>query len=260
MGRMRLHVLDLGRMRMDSRVLVRADDRPFPKQVEIPISAYCIEHPEGRVLFDAGCHPEALGPNGRWSQQFQREYPMITGEECSLPNRLEQLGLRPDDFAHVVLSHLHSDHAGCVEFFRKSRIIVHADELAGAKDAYRRHDDDVYAWRDTDAWLKADLDWHAISGDRALHVGVDILSLGRGHAFGMLALAVALPETGRIILASDAAYCAENLTGAMPGWVLDEAAYRRTLARLNTLGGEIWFGHDPRQFATLRTSADGWYE
>jgi glyoxylase-like metal-dependent hydrolase (beta-lactamase superfamily II) len=256
---MKLHVLDVGRMRMDSRILVRADSRPFPEQVEIPISAYCIEHPEGRVLFDAGCHPDAVGPNGRWSQEFQREYPMISGEECHLPNRLEQMGLGPDDFAHVVLSHLHSDHAGCVEFFRKSKLIVHADELAAAKDAHRRREDDVYAWRDTDAWLKADLDWHAVSGDRTLHAGIDIVDLGRGHAAGMLALVVTLPETGRVVLASDAAYCAENLTGAMPGWVLDEAAYRRTLVRLNALGGEIWFGHDPRQFAALRKSTEGWY-
>jgi glyoxylase-like metal-dependent hydrolase (beta-lactamase superfamily II) len=258
---MKLHVLDLGRMRMDSSVLVRADSRPFPAQVEIPISAYCIEHPEGRVLFDAGCHPDAMGPEGRWSPAFQREYPMITGAECTLPNRLAAMGLGPDDFAHVVLSHLHSDHAGCVEFFRKSRLIVHADELAGAKDAHRRHEDDVYAWRDIDAWLKTDLDWNPISSDCTLHTGIDILNLGRGHGFGMLALAVALPEIGRVILASDAAYCAENLTGAMPGWVLDEAAYRRTLTRLNALGrdAQIWFGHDPRQFATLRKSTEGWY-
>lgn len=260
MHRMRLSVLDCGWMRMDSRVLVKDDSRPFPDQVEIPISAYCIEHPEGRVLFDAGCHPEAMGPDGRWSQDFQREYPMISGEECHLPNRLAEMGLGPDDFDHVVLSHLHSDHAGCVEFFRTSRIVVHEDELAGAKDAYRRREDDVYAWRDTDAWLKADLDWHTMRGDRRLHEGIDILDLGRGHAFGMLALSVSLPESGRIILASDAAYCAENLAGAIPGWVLDEAAYRRVLARLNALGGEIWFGHDPRQFKALRKSTEGWYE
>jgi glyoxylase-like metal-dependent hydrolase (beta-lactamase superfamily II) len=257
---MKLHVLDCGWMRMDSRVLVGAEDRPFPAQIEIPISAYCIEHAEGRLLFDAGCHPDAMGPDGRWSPEFQREYPMITGPECHLPNRLAEMGLRPDDFAHVVLSHLHSDHAGCVEFFRKSRIIVHEAELAAAKEAYRRREDDVYARRDTDAWLKADLDWHAISGDRTLHQGVEILDFGRGHASGMLVLSIALPETGRIILASDTAYCAENLVGNMPGWVLDEAAYRRGLARLQALDGEIWFGHDPRQFATLRKSTDGWYE
>jgi glyoxylase-like metal-dependent hydrolase (beta-lactamase superfamily II) len=247
-------------MRMDSRILVRDHDRPFPPQVEIPISAYCIEHAEGRALFDAGCHPEAMGPDGRWAPDFQREYPMITGEECTLPRRLEEMGLLPDDFDHVVLSHLHSDHAGCIEFFTKSRIIVHEDELAAARDAHRRREDDVYACRDIDAWKKADLDWHPIADDRTLYSGVDILNLGRGHAFGMLALSVALPETGRIVLASDAAYCAENLAGAMPGWVLDEVAYRRTVARLNALEGQIWFGHDPRQFATLRRSEEGWYE
>jgi len=257
---MKLHVLDCGWMRMDSRILMKDEARPFPAQVEIPISAYCIEHAEGRVLFDAGCHPQAMGPDGRWSQEFQREYPMITGEECHLPNRLAEMGLAPDDFGHVVLSHLHSDHAGCVEFFRKSRIIVHRDELDAAKDAHHRHDDDVYAFREVDAWLKRDLDWHAISDDRTLHPGIDILDLGRGHASGMLALALRLPETGRVILASDAAYCAENLTGAMPGWVLDEEAYQRTLARLNALDGQIWFGHDPRQFKTLRKSTEGWYE
>ena len=25
-------------------------------------------------------------------------------------------------------------------------------------------------------------------------------------------------------------------------------------------GAQVWYGHDPRQFATLRTSAEGWYE
>jgi hypothetical protein len=32
------------------------------------------------------------------------------------------------------------------------------------------------------------------------------------------------------------------------------------VARLNALEGQIWFGHDPRQFATLRRSEEGWYE
>ena len=90
-----------------------------------------------------------------------------------------------------------------------------------------------------------------------------MLNLGRGHAFGMLALAVDLPETGRIVLASDAVYCAENLAGALPGAIEDETGYRATLARLRALaaaGAQVWYGHDPRQFATLRTSEVGWYE
>ena len=265
MARIRLHVLDLGRLRFDSQVLVGAGPSPFPAKVEVPVSAYCIDHPDGRVLFDTGCHPQAMGPEGRWPAAFQRDYPHLGGEECSLPNRLSELGLGPDDFRFVVLSHLHNDHAGCVEFFRKSRIVVHAEELAAAQDAYRRREDDAYSWQDTDTWTRAELDWRPIrsdAGDLDLHPEVRILNLGRGHAFGMLGLAVELPETGRIVLASDALYCAENLEGCEPGWLIDRAGYRETVARLRGLGagGQIWFGHDPRQFALLRKSTEGWYE
>ena len=263
--RTKLHVLDLGRIRMDSRVLIGTGLSPFPELVEVPISAYCIDHPDGRVLFDTGCHPQAMGPDGRWSQAFQRDYPHLGGDDCTLPHRLEQMGLGPNDFRHVVLSHLHSDHAGCTEFFRKSRIIVHADEFAAVREAYQRREDDAYAWRDTDAWLKADLDWSFIrtaDGDLDIAGGIRILNLGRGHASGMLALSVDLPETGHVILASDALYCAENLTGAQPGWLGDRDGYLRTVDRLRALSSEaqIWFGHDPRQFTTLRKSTEGCYE
>lgn len=115
-----------------------ADDDPSAAEmVTFPISAHLIEGPSGRVLFDTGCHPDAMKPNGRWSDVFKRRLPWSPGpdgEACHLPNRLEQLGLGPDDIRHVVLSHMHSDHAGCVEFFRKSQIIVHRAELDAARD------------------------------------------------------------------------------------------------------------------------------
>ncbi len=260
----RLRVLDLGRMRMDSRVMIGSGPSPFPPFVEVPISAYCIEHADGRALFDTGCHPQAMGPHGRWSAASQRDYPVTSGEECTLPHRLEEMGLGPNDFRVVVLSHLHSDHSGCLEFFRKAQIVVHADELAAVKRAYRRREDYDYAWRDTDAWLHSDLQWRPVrndDGDLNLAAGVQILNLGRGHAYGMLALTVDLRETGRVVLASDAVYCAENLEkDNRPGWMIDRDGYQRALEKLKAENGQIWFGHDPRQFATLRKSTQGWYE
>jgi len=208
-----------------------------------------------------------MGPNGRWTPDFQRDYPHAGGEACTLPHRLEQLGLGPDDFRYVVLSHMHSDHAGCVEFFRRSQLIVHAAELVGAIEAHRAREDGAYAWQDTDAWIDGDLTWRQVradEGDLDLHDEVRILNFGRGHAFGMLGLSVRLAGTGQIVLASDAVYCAENLQGtAQPDWLQDEAGYRQTLERIRHLadaGAQIWYGHDPRQFAALRTSTDGWYE
>lgn len=267
MARVKLHVLDLGRLRVPGSLLTGSAPSPFGERVEIPVSAYSIEHPDGRVLFDAGCHPQAMGPNGRWPLEAQRDYGHLGGEECTLPHRLEQLGLGPDDFRYVVLSHLHSDHAGCVEFFRKSQLIVHAAELQAAVEAHKAHDDRAYAWKDTDAWIGAPLDWRRIDageGDLDLHDEVRLHNFGSGHAFGMLGLSVRLAEIGQVMLVSDAVYCAENLQGvALPGWMHDEPGYRNTLDRIRVManaGADVWYGHDPRQFASLRKSTDGWYE
>jgi len=266
MARARLHVLDLGRLRMPASVMTGCGPSPFPEIVEVPISAYCIDHPDGRVLFDTGCHPQAMGPDGRWSQDFQREFVHLGSDECTLPHRLEQLGLGPSDFRYVVLSHMHCDHAGCVEFFRKSQLVVHADELAATVEAYRQRDESAYAWNDTDAWIGSGLDWRQVrseQGDLDLNSQVRILNFGRGHAFGMLGLSVHLPDTGDIVLASDAVYCAENLQAILPRYMEDPAGYHATLDRIRALtadGAQVWYGHDPRQFDTLRKSTDGWYE
>ena len=61
--RNRLFVLDLGRMRMARRSFFGdlADDDPCAADmVTFPISAYLIEGPDGRVLYDTGCHPDAM--------------------------------------------------------------------------------------------------------------------------------------------------------------------------------------------------------
>ena len=267
MARIKLHVLDLGRLRMDARILIGSGPLPFPDMVEAPVSAYCIDHPDGRVLFDTGCHPQAMGPQGRWSAEFQRDYAHLGGEECCLPNRLEQMGLGPNDFRYVVLSHMHSDHAGCVEFFNNSQLIVHRDEFAVAAEAYKQRDERGYSWKDTAAWISNGLNWRKVAadeGDLALHDEVRILNFGRGHAAGMLGLSVDLPDAGRIILASDAVYCAENMLDRRPPqWLEDATGYERALSRIRALadaGAQVWYGHDPRQFAALRKSDEGWYE
>lgn len=274
--RNRLFVLDLGRMRMARRSFfddLANDDDAAAEMVEFPVSAYLLEGPDGRVLFDAGCHPDAMSPGGRWSSDFQAQFPWQPGpdgEACHLPNRLEQLGLGPDDIKHVVLSHMHSDHAGCVEFFRKSRVIVHRDEFDLALALHKRRDaDSSYAWKDTEEWLKLDLDWRFVEKDEeelALTEAATLLNWGAGHAAGMLGLDVAMPETGHVILASDAILTLENF-GPPPrpaGYPLAPAMAACTVERIRAhterLSAHVWCGHDMNQFMSLRHSTQGWYE
>ena len=114
----------------------------------------------------------------------------------------------------MVLSHLHCDHAGCVEYFRKSRIIVHEDEFAGAFKHYAARDQvPVYILDDLDAMVRAELRWHQVGRwepDQTLVEGVRLLNFGSGHAYGMLGLQVALKSQPDAILVSDACYTAEN--------------------------------------------------
>jgi hypothetical protein len=95
---------------------------------------------------------------------------------------------------------------------------------------------------------------------------VTILNFGSGHAFGMLGLHVQLPETGGVILASDAIYCSQNYGPPVkpPGILYDSLGYVRTVERIRRLAeatkSQVWFGHDAEQFATLIKSTEGYYE
>lgn len=272
-----LHVLDLGRIRLDRNFMAAGSTfasagRPgsgMGELIDIPVSAYLIKHPKGHILYDTGCHPRCMGHGGRWPEALQRDFPYISSEECTLPSRLKAMGLTPDDIPVVVLSHLHNDHAGCVEFFRKSKVYVHEDELAGAMKHFAMHDYDTsYVWSDIDAWVREPMNWQLVGRDEAdfdLADGVRLLNLGSGHAYGMLALTVRLETHRSVLLASDACYCLENLgpPTRLAGLLYDSVGYRKTIERLRKVAKredlEIWFGHDVEQFKTLTKATEGHY-
>ncbi|MFX8389431.1 N-acyl homoserine lactonase family protein, partial [Acinetobacter baumannii] len=84
--------------------------------------------------------------------------------------------------------------------------------------------------------------------------GIKVLNFGSGHAWGMLGLHVELPETGGIILASDAIYTAESYGPPIkpPGIIYDSLGYMNTVEKIRRIAKEtnsqVWFGHDSEQF------------
>jgi N-acyl homoserine lactone hydrolase len=243
--------------------------RDVPAQwATVPVYSVLLEHPEGRVLFDTGCHPDL---RERWSEDLLATTVWEGSRECHLPARLEQLGLRPGDIDVVVASHLHCDHAGCLEYLSGSRIIVHRDELRAALEQLATGCDAGYVDKDVRAWIDTGLDWEIVDDidqEIPIYDGVRVLNLGPGHSEGLLALHVSLPDTGALILASDACYGQENwgpptvLPGV--GAIFDNLGMVRTISRLRRVASEtdatIWFGHDAEQFAALRKGLDDFYE
>ncbi len=231
-----------------------------PKDVvKIPIMSFLIDHPKGLVLFDTG-----------WSQlaRFPRSWPIA--EDETLLGRLRKMGVRPQDIPYVVCSHLHIDHAGGLEYFTKSEIVVSDVELTNvAKLHFLNQVAFPYVKGDVDAWVNAGLKWKLI-GDEGKIVefmdGIHLLSFGSGHAFGMLGLLLELPKTGNVILTSDAIYCRENLgpPARLPGVIRDPAGYQKTVDQLQQIAkkyhAQMWFGHDMAQFNGLIKSETGYYE
>jgi N-acyl homoserine lactone hydrolase len=57
----------------------------------------------------------------------------VVSPEQQVGPQLLNLGIRPDDVRTVILTHLHTDHAGGLHHFPKSKILVCDEELALAK-------------------------------------------------------------------------------------------------------------------------------
>lgn len=273
----KLYVLDNGRMRMDKNLMIAGsnqatlDNSNAPNEMfEFPIYTVFIDHPEAKILFDTACNPNSMGENGRWINQTQKAFPYTADESCYLPNRLEQINVDPSEVDYVVASHLHLDHAGCLEYFTNATVIVHDDELNGTMQTYARNQKaGAYIWADIDAWIKNDLTWKTIKpyeDNLEIVKGVKVLNFGSGHAWGMIGLEVETQELGTLILASDAIYTAESMGDILkpPGILYDSIGWARSVEKIKRLAKEknaqIWFGHDGNQFEGFRKSTDGYYE
>ena len=268
----------MGNLKLDANLLVQERayatlDRPHMENymIEFPVQAFLLETDEGLMLFDTGCHPDAMLPGeaGRWPHAFQRRVPWDGDSKTTVMYQLEQLGIKPDDISTIVLSHMHNDHAGCVEFFPKARFIVAQDEFSCSLRAYAQHKYmSSYIWKDTDVWTKMPINWDLIQqsdGDVMVAPGVTALNMGPGHAAGMIALKVDLANYGPVIIASDCVYNRmnyEELTG--PGICFDSIGWMRTAKRLKKIsretGAQVWYGHDAEQFATLKSGVGEYYD
>lgn len=274
---MRAYVIDTGYLRCDlsSTVLnphmATVDDpNPDVEWTTIPVYAVLVDTGAKRILFDTGCHPDAM--ESRWSASQKNGTPYFRTERQQLVPALERIGFAPSDVDAVVVSHLHLDHSGGIEFFPDAEIYVHDAELKGALALYAQRAEEPlgpYVEADIATWLSLPLKWRPVTPDIdriGLAPGVDVLNFGPGHAFGNLGLKMTLPVSGEFIVASDAVNRAANYGPPIRpnGETHDTVGYRRTVNTIRRSQTEtdatVWFSHDPDQFATMILSDDGFYE
>ncbi len=100
----------------------------------LPIYAWVIEHPEGVIVIDTGetARTAERGYFPAWHPYFKLALRMSVRPDDEIGPQLRTIGISPDDVRWVVLTHMHTDHAGGLAHFPKSEILVARGEYGTA--------------------------------------------------------------------------------------------------------------------------------
>jgi N-acyl homoserine lactone hydrolase len=220
------------------------------RRVLAPVWSALLRTPEGNILFDTGIHPvHVSNPHATFGKPPpDREavaMRVVMRAEDAIVSRLAAVGVKPDDIAIVVNSHLHFDHAGNNGAFPNATFVVQAEHLAFAKG--KPSFPGVY-------WDIAELRYQPVSGRARVARGVEIVPTP-GHAPGHQSLVVDLAETGRVVLTGDAAFTRENIErGEIPA--MDQAAATESVGLIRALAdgdlARVFTSHDALAWASWR--------
>jgi glyoxylase-like metal-dependent hydrolase (beta-lactamase superfamily II) len=126
-----LHAFNTATWSLDNSFLVQLTDPGEAYDAVCPF--YLIDHPEGLAVVDTGLSHEMLDAPGEYGTDagFMESFlPAIEYDGSMHPRaRLEDAGYTPEAVDYVVMSHLHSDHAGHMDTFPDAEFLVQRDEL-----------------------------------------------------------------------------------------------------------------------------------
>ncbi|MBE7728080.1 MAG: N-acyl homoserine lactonase family protein [Enterocloster citroniae] len=232
---MRIHIFHTGEVHVSPYLPFGGDDcgimkasgvtTPKKEWLWLPVSAYLIEHPKGRILVDTGWHRE-MSPEGVYDRKAQikslgsfilfniNQGRIARGE--AIDEQLASLGLKPADIDYVLLTHLDCDHAnGLTQVKGAKRILVAADELSpkNTKKGFVERIRYQKRW-----WEKMNLetfDWNGSEGP--VGKSFDLFGDGSvvmvnipGHSSGLCAVKVKNKEGQFVLLFSDGGYARKS--------------------------------------------------
>jgi glyoxylase-like metal-dependent hydrolase (beta-lactamase superfamily II) len=228
-----------GRRRLLNTLLDREWTEP------LPIYAFAIEHPEGVIVVDTGETARVSEPGyfPRWQPFFRFAVRELVQPEQEIGPQLRGLGIPPSKIRLVVMTHLHTDHAGGLHHFPDNEVLVSRAELdyaSGLRGRVRGYPNKRWpAWFDPTLVDLPAVPYGPFPTSMALTKAGDVTLVPvPGHSPGQLAVVV---EDGdhTVFLAADSSYTEDALLrDVLDGVGPDEAAEHLTHERIRAYGAE----------------------
>lgn len=189
----------------------------------LPVSAYFIEHPKGKILVDTGWD-RAMSPNGIIDKKAQIKslgsHMLYIVNQGLLPpgegvdEQLAALGVKTSELDYVLLTHLDCDHANGLPLVKDAKnILVSAAELTFATKGGSNN------IRYQDQWWKnvplKTFDWNAQEGPFARSYdlfgdgSVQMINIP-GHAEGQCAVKITGSDGHFVLLFADGGYARKS--------------------------------------------------
>jgi N-acyl homoserine lactone hydrolase len=208
----------------------------------LPILAWVIEHPEGLVVVDTGETARTSQPGyfPRWHPYFRMGVREWVDPDQEIGPQMKALGLDPREVRWLIMTHLHTDHAGGLGHFPLSEILVSRTELREARGLGGKFRG--YLPQHWPAWLRPhQVEFHPEAyGPFAESLPVTRAADVRlvptpGHTKGHLSVVVEEQDCV-VFIAGDASYRQDlMLRRAVDGISPDEGIALKTLEAINAL-------------------------
>ena len=210
----------------------------------LPIYAGVIEHEEGIIVVDTGetARVHQRGYHPAWHPFYRRavHFAVQPGEEIG--PQLRDLGIAARDVRQLVLTHLHTDHAGGLAHFAgcrswvDSREFKRASGLSGKIQGYLPHRWPKWWTPDFVRWEDRPIGPFAESMPLTRRGDVSLIQTP-GHTPNHISVIVG--DSPTLFLAGDTSYNQSLLiAGKVDGVSPDMAISRQTLGRIRSLANE----------------------
>jgi glyoxylase-like metal-dependent hydrolase (beta-lactamase superfamily II) len=211
--------------------------------VGFPGHCYLIHHTQGWFLWDTGID-DAVAQLPNHEEVFHEWGPgtgLIWRKPITLAAQLEEIHVKPSDIKLMAVSHSHPDHAGNVEMFPNTLMLVQRVEYewAGSRQ-------DTVAFNKQHPVKLVDGDYD-IFGDGSL-----VLLSTLGHTAGHQSLLVRLPKTGAVILSGDVVHFQTSFEHRyVPDNNWKKQASLRSMDKIAAVmakeHAQLWINHDQPQ-------------